>query len=90
MLVYPNPVYGPGSVTFQITLVQAEPLVRVEIFTLAFRKVNEVDFNQVPEGTMTISFNLVDRSGKPLANGLYYVVINTNQGRFIAKLLVLR
>jgi hypothetical protein len=31
----------------------------------------------------------VDRSGTPLANGLYYVVVNFQGHRFIEKLLIL-
>ncbi len=75
--------------TVHITLTQKESLVRVEIFTLAFRKVNEIDLTQVPAGTTSVSIPLTDKGGIPLANGLYYVVVQTPQGRFVAKLLVL-
>jgi hypothetical protein len=33
---------------------------------------------------------LSDRNGKPLANGLYYVLIQTPFGKSVEKLLVLR
>jgi hypothetical protein len=38
----------------------------------------------------TVVLELKDRSGTPLADGLYYLVVTTNQGRSILKLLVLR
>ncbi len=90
MVVYPNPVSGPGPVTIQVNLTQKESLVRVEIFTLAFRKVNEIDLTQVPAGTTSVSVPMTDRGGKPLADGLYYVVVQMPQGRLVTKLLVLR
>ncbi len=90
MVVYPNPVKGPGPVTIQITLTQEEPVVRVEIFTTAFRKVNEIDRYQVPAGVILVPIPLSDKAGMPLANGLYYVVVQTPQKRMITKLIVLR
>jgi len=63
--------------------------VQVEIFTVAFRKVNSYYFPNVPAGA-TVQLELVDRKGTPLASGLYYVVVNSNQGRSIFKLLILR
>jgi hypothetical protein len=33
---------------------------------------------------------LVGRSGNPLANGIYYVVVTTKAGRATGKLLILR
>jgi hypothetical protein len=63
--------------------------VKVQIFTLGFRKVNEMVFPQVLPG-VSVSINLVDRWNKPLANGLYYIVVITDQGRSIAKLMIIR
>ncbi len=76
--------------TIQITLKQSEPLVRIEIFTVSFRKVNEIDRTQVPVGVTEVPLPLMDKAGKPLSNGIYYVVVQTPQGRLVAKLLVLR
>ncbi len=90
MVVYPNPVSGPGPVTIQVNLTQKESLVRVEIFTLAFRKVNEIDLTQVPAGITSVTIPLKDMGGIPLANGLYYIIVQTPQGRLVTKLLVLR
>jgi hypothetical protein len=38
----------------------------------------------------SVSLNLTDKGNKPLASGLYYVVVETDQGRSIAKLIVVR
>ncbi len=90
MFIYPNPVSGTEPVTIQVTLTRTEPLVRIGIYTLSFRKVNEVDRTQVPAGVSEIAVPLTDKAGKPLANGIYYVVFQAPQGRLVAKLLILR
>ena len=86
--IYPNPATGPI-----VHILPAPYLgfsnVRVEIFTVNFRKVQDRTFYAVPAGT-ELAVNLTDREGRPLANGLYYVVVTTNSGRVIGKLLVLR
>lgn len=63
--------------------------VRVEVFTLSFRKVLDTTFTAVPAGT-AVSITLEDRWGHPLADGLYYVVVTVNGKHFTAKLLILR
>ena len=60
------------------------------IFTTAFRRVNEITLPNVPAGTTDVALPLTDQKGTPLANGIYYVVVHTSQGRFITKLMVLR
>lgn len=62
----------------------------VKVFTAAYRKVNEKSSGQVPAGVLSLPLDLTDRTGSPLANGIYYVVVQTGQGRNICKLLVLR
>jgi len=62
--------------------------VRVEIFTPAFRKVLDEVFPSVPAG-VAVKVELKDQSGKPLANGLYYVIVIVNGHHFVGKLLIL-
>jgi hypothetical protein len=63
--------------------------VEVQVFTLAFRKVNELSFPQVRAGA-SVTIPLSDRWGTPLASGLYYTVVATNGKRTVLKLLVIR
>ena len=72
------PPYYLGAVT-----------VRVEVFTLAFRKVQDKTYNTLPSGT-AVTLSLTGREGNPLSNGLYYVVVTVNAQRSIGKLLVIR
>jgi hypothetical protein len=69
----------------------------VQFFTTAFRKVKDQPFLQQPPG-VDVSCDLNDSWGKPLASGLYYVVITVtppgstsgSTRHFIEKLLLLR
>lgn len=90
VVVFPNPATGPGPVTVQITLSSPADRVDLLVFTTAFRRVNEIALANLPEGVTDAALPLTDSWGKPLADGLYYVVVGTPQGRLITRLLVLR
>jgi hypothetical protein len=89
VVLFPNPATGPGPVTLQATLSSAGQ-VQISVFTTAFRKVDTLTLSNVPAGTTDVALALNDQQGRPLANGLYYVVVRTPQGRFITKLMILR
>jgi hypothetical protein len=86
-VIYPNPSNGsPINVLPPAFTGLSE--IRIQIFTTAFRKVLDVVYPHEPYGPITLTLD--DNWGKPLADGLYYVVIQTPGGRSILKLLVLR
>ncbi len=86
---YPNPVTGP-VVTIHFVLQSETEWLKIKLYTLGFRKALEVDLQHVPVGPNDILLNLTDRLGKPLANGLYYLLVETSQARTKGKLLILR
>lgn len=88
-VVYPNPATG-GSVRLHL-LLPSSSNITVEIFTTAFRKVQETVFPAQPVGVDMV-VNLVDKSGITLADGLYYISVSTplSSTRKITKLLILR
>jgi hypothetical protein len=88
-VIYPNPADGTASVRIRPPAYFGVSDVKVKLFTLAFRKVQENTYHQVPDG-IAVPLNLTDKWGKSLASGLYYVVVQTTQGRSIGKLLILR
>jgi hypothetical protein len=90
IVLYPNPLKGPGPVTVRIYLPAPAQEIDIQIFTTAFRKVNEIRLTQVPAGETDYSLNVTDRWGKALANGFYYVVVTIDGKRTIGKLLILR
>ncbi len=87
-VLYPNPVSGPGPVNIQLPTYPGTSKVTVQVFTTAFRMVNEFSVTQA--GGSVVSLPLTDRNNRPLANGLYYVLVNSPAGKSILKLLILR
>ena len=88
VILYPNPAPGP-SLNILPPAYTGTQDVRVEIFSSNFRKVQDRTFLQVPSG-LAVTVELKDRWERPLANGLYYVIVKIEGGRFISKLMVLR
>ena len=89
MVIYPNP--SDGSVPPALIIpVNSATTLKVKIFTAAFRKVWEGDYSGIapPEYKMTLP--LADKWGVPLANGLYYVKVDTNLGFYRIKWLILK
>jgi hypothetical protein len=88
-LLYPNPADGTVPVKIHHLKLQGVSDVRVQIFTITQRKVQDLVFNQVAPGE-DLAFSTTDKWGVNLANGLYYVVVTTEQSRWIGKLILLR
>jgi hypothetical protein len=88
-ILYPNPSNGTQPVHLSLPLSKNAD-VTIQIFTVAFRKVEEHTFISQPAG-LPLSLILNDTWGNPLASGLYYVTVNVNgTNRSILKLLLLR
>ena len=87
-IIYPNPAPGP-TVNILPPPYSGFSDVNVKIFTVAFRKVKEQNYSNIPSG-QAVPLELTDRWGTPLASGMYYVMVNTNGGRSFGKLLVQR
>ena len=61
--------------------------VRIQIYTSAFRRVQDLVIPQVPSGAV-VTIKLTDKWGTNLANGIYYLFITTSQGRSKGKLVI--
>jgi hypothetical protein len=96
-VIYPNPSDGTKPVSVNVPGLTVTSNITVQIFTTAFRKVQEIPFSNVLVGT-DINFSLTDKWGTHLASGLYYVVVTTTPAgatgqspkRSVCKLLILR
>jgi uncharacterized repeat protein (TIGR01451 family) len=88
-VIYPNPATGAGPVSIRLPNYPGIANVTVKVFTTAFRMVNELHYPNQPGGT-DVALPLTNRWGSPLADGLYYVVVYTPEGRAIEKLLIIR
>ncbi len=82
-MVYPNPWNGEGPLKLSVTL-GAPGEVQVKLFTSAFRKVWQDQFLQEPSGNDQLLLSL-----PRLANGIYYLVVESEGKRWVVKLIVL-
>jgi len=90
VLVFPNPAQGNGPVTVQFFLPQSFGQVEVKVFTSAFRVVQETLVKDPAAGLNRAPVELEDKWGQPLANGLYYIVVQWPEGKAVTRLLILR
>jgi hypothetical protein len=60
------------------------------VFTTAYRKILEQELGSLSAGVNTVALTLRDSKDKPLANGVYYVVVTTTNGRAIGKFIIMR
>lgn len=88
-VIYPNPSSGPGQTLLHLELTQASD-VKVRIFTTGFRKVGEVVYPNVGAGGTDILISPLDKTGKELGNGLYYLMVETADGKRTLKWLIFR
>jgi hypothetical protein len=63
--------------------------IKLQVFTLAFRKVQEKNYPAQAYGA-PVTLIPEDAHGVPLASGLYYVVITVENTRSVVKMLILR
>jgi hypothetical protein len=88
-VIYPNPSDGTKPVSIHLPGRTGSADIKVQIFTVAFRLVQQEVFQQIPSGT-DIPIELKDKNGTPLASGLYYVVVTIDGKKLVSKLLILR
>jgi len=60
------------------------------LFTTAYRKIGETVMTHLPVGVTPVSVVLRDKKGGALANGVYYIRVESGGSTSIGKLVVLR
>lgn len=92
-VIYPNPVTIGNSFNLQFPMSGVSD-VKLQLFTLAFRKVQDQTLHQLNPGgpcrCVTMPVTIADNWGNNLSNGLYYVVETSVDGVFMQKLLILK
>jgi hypothetical protein len=88
-IIYPNPSDGTAPVRIHVPLKTMSD-VKIKVYTTGFRKVQEMDYSALTSSDSEVTLPLWDKWGTGLANGLYYVEVETQQGLFRNKWLILR
>jgi hypothetical protein len=76
--VAPSPVIGSGAVS--LSLARAAR-VQVDLYDMAGCRVAGIFDGDLPPGDHSFAFSGLDRGGRPLAAGLYFVVVSDDSGR---------
>jgi len=90
VLCQPNPIRGDGPVRVWWSSMNHANKVRIALVTQAFRLVRRIEAGSRPPGLNFLDLTLRDQWGRPLANGIYFVLVESDDHREIGKLLVLR
>ena len=80
---YPNPFNSNTTFTFQHNLTQPVD-VKINIYTIAGRKVQQLEEKNINEKFVKIYWDGTDGDGDQMANGtyLYKLIVNTTDGEF--------
>jgi hypothetical protein len=89
-VIYPNPVAGTTPVNLQMTLMKPVKRFTMMLYTTAYRKVNSWFAENLSAETYNTPLEIQDISGTPLANGVYFLVLNLDGERQVLKMMVLR
>jgi hypothetical protein len=73
-----------------IGLPSGAALLKIQLFTTAYRKVSETVMKDVPAGRRQVKLSLLDPKGRALAKGFYHLLVVSPHGRAIGKLLILK
>ena len=83
--VEPNPVVGAGAVSFSMTRAAR---VRVDLYDMAGCRVAGIFDGNLAPGNHSFALSGLDRGGRPLAAGLYFVVMSDDGGRSSVRKMV--
>jgi hypothetical protein len=85
--IVPNPISSDGLIAFTLP-VKAD--ASIAIYDIAGRLVWESKIGQAAEGPHQVAWDCLDRSGRPVSTGVYFVKVTSGGKTSAAKLLVLR
>ena len=90
VICQPNPVRGGDTVRVWWIARHGYGPDRITLVTVADRVLRSVELKSVPAGAAFFDLELKDRWGRPLANGVYFILVESAGVADVGKLLVLR
>jgi hypothetical protein len=82
----PNPVRSTSLVAFDLPRASR---VALSVFDLSGRAVQRVDYGVLPAGRQERTWSAVERGGRPLSTGVYFLRLNTDREQGVHKVMVL-
>ncbi len=84
---YPNPFNPTTSIKFACP---QTGMVRLEVYNMLGQKVRTLADGVYAQGTHQITWNTMNDSGNPVASGVYFYSLVTNDSRITKKMLLVR
>jgi len=84
---YPNPFNPATTISFAIP--QAGD-VRLDIFDILGRKVKMLINKKLPSGRYTLTWDGADKSGQPVASGIYFFRVQYSETSLTRQMLLLK
>jgi len=84
---YPNPFNANVNITFDLT---RDDNVRLEVYDIAGRLINELSDNRFSAGNHIITWNGRDTNGNSIASGMYLIKMVTSEGTAADKIVMLK
>ncbi len=87
---YPNPAQGQVTLRFRSGTADGGPgRVRVVIYDLTGRKICQLLDDILPAGEQTLPWSCTSDQGKPVAPGVYNVIVDAPMGRSVTQLAII-
>ena len=87
LAAYPNPFKGATSIQWQV---RAAGRVNVSVFDAAGRRVTTLCNARLNPGGYSATWRGLDRNGRALAAGIYFLSLETQDSRLSRKILLTR
>jgi hypothetical protein len=87
LAAYPNPFRGTTRVQWQV---RAADMVRVTVYDAAGRRVTTLCNSRLSPGSYAATWRARDDAGRAVSAGVYFLSLETEQGRLSRKLLLTR
>ncbi len=84
---YPNPFNPETTISFSLP---TSDFTSLDIFNIKGEKITSLAAEYLPAGDYSFTWNGVDHSGKPVASGLYFYRLQTNQYQQTRKMILLK
>ena len=77
LTVYPNPFTDQTNISYVLS---EDQVVEVSIYSLSGNKLQTLDYGYKRSGTYQLTWFGIDQSGNAFANGVYYLMVQTEEG----------
>ncbi|OGC43592.1 hypothetical protein A2Y85_05625 [candidate division WOR-3 bacterium RBG_13_43_14] len=87
LMIYPNPA---GSIVLMNLSIPYASHVAIQAFDVSGRFINNIYDGNIMNGSHTLTWNLKDSNNRDIADGVYFIVLETSNDHITQKIIVTR